>query len=57
MGAVRLAVENLCNILSSFDARVDEFLNVLMQRTGILDKLTGCFLSQFEFYAGSLHHQ
>ena len=39
MGAVRLAVENLCNILSSSDARVDEFLNVLMQNTGILDKL------------------
>ena len=39
MGAVRLAVENLCDILPSFHARVDEFLNVLMQNTGILDKL------------------
>ena len=57
MGAVRLAVENLGNILSSSDTREEEFLNVLMQRTGILDKLTSCFLSQFEFYAGSLHHQ
>ena len=57
MGAVRLAVENLCNILLSSDTRVDEFLNVLMQRAGILDKLTSYFLSQFEFYAGSLHHQ
>ena len=39
MGAVRLAVENLCNILSSSHTRVDEFLNVLMQNAAILDKL------------------
>ena len=39
MGAVRPAVESLCNILSSSHTGVDEFLNVLMQTIRILDKL------------------
>ena len=57
MGAVRPAVDNLCNILSSSHTRVDEFFNVLMQTTWILDKLLGVSLSQFKFNAGSLHYQ
>ena len=39
MGAVRPAVECLYNLLSSLIRRAEEFLNVLMQTTRILDKL------------------